>query len=61
MGSKGKEEAQKVFVDDSSTRQGNGVCILLISPQGDEIKMVVQLSFKASNNEIEYKALLTGL
>lgn len=32
-----------------------------MSPQGDEIKIVVRLYFNASNNEAEYEALLVGL
>lgn len=34
---------------------------MLISPQGDEICLIVQLNFKASNNKAEYEALLAGL
>jgi ribonuclease HI len=34
---------------------------LLISPKGEQLKYVLQILFKASNNEAEYKALLHGL
>lgn len=45
----------------SSTNEGSGVGLALISPQGEEIKLVVWLHFKAFNNEAEYEALLIGL
>lgn len=32
-----------------------------MSPQGDEIKIIVQLYFKPSNNEVEYDTLLASL
>lgn len=34
---------------------------LLISPQGDEIQVVMQLSFKAFNNKAKYMAVLASL
>lgn len=48
-------------MDVSSTKQGSGVMILLVMPLGEELRVVVQLSFKTSNNETEYKALLESL
>lgn len=51
----------KVFVDNSATRKGSGVGVLLVSPQGDEIKITIQLCFKASNKEAEYEALLASI
>lgn len=56
-----KNEVWKTFVDESSTEQGSGVGVLLLSPQGEEILVVIWLNFKASNNESEYEALLVGL
>ncbi|XP_074562424.1 uncharacterized protein LOC141818926 [Curcuma longa] len=54
------EQTWKVYVDDSSNRQGSGVGVVLISPQ-EEIRLSIRLSFRASNNEAEYVAVLTGL
>lgn len=56
-----KDEVQKVFVDGSSTKQGSSVGVWLLSPQGEELSVVARLNFKASNNEVEYDALLAGL
>ena len=35
--------------------------MLLISPDGEIIEQSIRLGFKASNNEAEYEALITGL
>ncbi|XP_073121516.1 uncharacterized protein [Henckelia pumila] len=51
----------KVYVDGFSNSEGCGVGVLLISPQGDEIRLAVRLDFRASNNEAEYEAVLIGL
>jgi hypothetical protein len=49
------------FFDGSSHKQGAGVGVLLLSPQGDQFKYMVHLDFKATNNMAEYEALLFGL
>ena len=33
----------------------------LISPEGHKIHCAIHFGFKASNNEVEYKALIVGL
>jgi hypothetical protein len=39
-----------------------GAGVVLISPQGDKLKYVLQMSFpQASNNEAEYEVLLHGM
>ena len=35
--------------------------VVLISPERETLKYAVRLQFSATNNEAEYKALLTGL
>jgi hypothetical protein len=50
-----------IFFDDSSRKQGGGIGVLLLSPQGDQFKYMVHLDFKATNNMAEYVALLFGL
>ncbi|XP_042443940.1 uncharacterized protein LOC122029047 [Zingiber officinale] len=52
------EETWRVYVDGSATRQGSDVGVLLISPQEDVLQLAVQLNFRATNNEVEYEALL---
>jgi ribonuclease HI len=48
-----------MYFDGSKRIQGAGAGVVLISPQGDKLKYVLQMSFpQASNNEAEYEALL---
>ena len=35
--------------------------MMLISPEGHKIHCTIRFGFKASNNEVEYKALIAGL
>ncbi|XP_042441316.1 uncharacterized protein LOC122026652 [Zingiber officinale] len=51
----------KVYVDGSSTRQGSGVGILLISPKKERMQLSVRLDYQATNNKAEYEALIAGL
>lgn len=50
-----------IFVDGSANNEGSGVGAILISPQGEEIKLVVRLQFRSLNNEAEYEGLSIGL
>ncbi|KAL0391487.1 UNVERIFIED_CONTAM: hypothetical protein Slati_4533800 [Sesamum latifolium] len=50
-----------VLIHGSSTIQGSGAGIVITSPQGEELEFAVKFGFKASNNEVEYKALMTGM
>jgi ribonuclease HI len=40
---------------------GAGAGVLLISPKGEQLNYVLQIHYKASNNEAEYEALIHGL
>jgi ribonuclease HI len=40
---------------------GGGTGVLFISPRGEQLKYVLQILFKVSNNEAKYAALLHGL
>jgi len=51
----------KVFVDGASSALGVGVGIIVITLKGIRLEHSFRLGFKASNNEAEYEALLTGL
>ncbi|XP_042441279.1 uncharacterized protein LOC122026610 [Zingiber officinale] len=55
------EATWRVYVDGSSTQQGSGISVLLISPHGEWMHLSVRLDFRATNNEAEYEALITGL
>jgi ribonuclease HI len=41
--------------------EGAGAGVLFISPKGEQLKYVLQILWKVSNNEAEYEALLHGL
>ena len=51
----------KVFVDDASNAKGVRVGIVIVSLEGVKLEHFLRLGFKASNNEVEYEALLAGL
>ncbi|XP_074577531.1 uncharacterized protein LOC141833939 [Curcuma longa] len=55
------DEEWKAYVDGAANKQGSGVGVVLVSPQGEEIRLAVRLGFRASNNEAEYEAVLMGL
>jgi ribonuclease HI len=40
---------------------GGGAGVLFISPKGGQLKYVLQILWKVSNNEAKYEALLPGL
>ena len=49
----------KVFMDGASSAMGAGVGIVIITPDGIRLeKHSFRLDFRASNNEVEYEALL---
>jgi ribonuclease HI len=50
-----------MYFDGSLNLEGAGVGVLLISPMGEQLKYVLQIFWKVSNNEAEYEALLHGL
>jgi ribonuclease HI len=50
-----------MYFDGSLKLEGAGAGVLLISPQGKQLKYVLQIFWKVSNNEAEYEALLHGL
>ena len=57
---KAKCEVWKLRLDGSSNQRGVGVEIVLKS-HGEIFEQSLNLGFKASNNEAEYKALINGL
>jgi hypothetical protein len=50
-----------LFFDGSLRKQGAGAGVVFLAPHGDQIKYMVHLDFKATNNMTEYEALLFGL
>ena len=59
----GMEDNKKwdVHVDGSSTQHVGGIGVVLQSPEGDKLKHKIRLQYQATNNEVEYEALLKGL
>ena len=57
------EDSKKwvVHVNSSSTQHAGGIGVVLQSPEGDKLKHKVCLQYQATNNEVEYEALLKGL
>src|SRR5207253_1605523 len=56
-----KLEYWMMYFDGSLMIEGTGASIVLISPTGERLKYVLQLHIPASNNAVEYEALLHGL
>ncbi|KAK2998543.1 hypothetical protein RJ639_023122 [Escallonia herrerae] len=50
-----------LYVDDSSAVGSSGAGIILISPKGFMVEYALRFGFQASNNEVEYEAVLTGI
>jgi hypothetical protein len=47
-----------MYFDGALNLEGAGACVLFISPQGEQLKYVLQIHYKASNNDTEYEALI---
>jgi ribonuclease HI len=50
-----------LFFDGSIRQQGGGAGVVLVDPSGDQVKYMVHIEFKATNNMAEYEALIFGL
>jgi hypothetical protein len=50
-----------MYFDGSYTLKGAGAGVVLIPPEGNPLKYVIQLDFPATNNIAEYEGLVTGL
>jgi ribonuclease HI len=50
-----------MYFNGSLKLEGAGAGVLLISPKGEQLKYVLQIFWKVSNNKAEYEALLHGL
>jgi hypothetical protein len=50
-----------LFFDGSARQQDGGARVVLIDPSVDQVKYMVHLEFKATNNMGEYEALIFGL
>ncbi|GJW36074.1 reverse transcriptase domain-containing protein [Tanacetum coccineum] len=50
-----------LFTDGSSCADGSGAGLILTNPEGAEFTYAIRFMFEATNNEVEYEALITGL
>ena len=50
-----------VFFDGSSCKQGGGIGIVIISPQGASFEFALPTEPMVTNNQAEYEAILKGL
>ena len=51
----------RVYMDGTANQKGSGVGLVLISPERITIEKSLRLRFSATNNEVEYEALLQGM
>ena len=51
----------RVYVDGASNIRGSRIKVVMISLKGVQLKKSLRLGFRASNNVVEYKALISGL
>ena len=56
-----QEELWTIHTDGLSTQKRGGAGVVITSPEEDILKYGVQLKFPVTNNEVEYKAILTRL
>ncbi|XP_076901446.1 uncharacterized protein LOC143555851 [Bidens hawaiensis] len=54
-------EKWTLYTDGVSSIEGSGAGLIIAYPQGTEYTYVIRLKFPCTNNEVEYKALITGL
>jgi ribonuclease HI len=50
-----------LFFDGSARNKKAGVGVVLIDPNGEQVKYMVLLNFEATNNMAEYEAFIFGL
>ena len=53
--------AWKIYFDGIMNQYENGIGVLLITPKGSHIPLVVKLNFKATNNMAEYEACIARM
>ena len=50
-----------MYFDESIMAPGSGARVVLISLDGSRLRYAIHLHFSASNNAVEYEALINGL
>ncbi|KAK0573477.1 hypothetical protein LWI29_008553 [Acer saccharum] len=60
------EQNKKIFkwqlcIDGSSNTHSSGAGVVVSTPEGDSVECALRFDFKATNNQVEYEALIAGL
>ena len=53
--------AWKMYFDGAVNQYGNGIGVVLITPDGSHVPLAVKLNFEATNNMAEYEACITEM
>ncbi|XP_030939990.1 uncharacterized protein LOC115964899 [Quercus lobata] len=53
--------AWKMYFDGVVSQYGNGIEVLLITPNGSHVPLAVKLNFEATNNMAKYEACIVGM
>ena len=51
----------KIYVDGAANQRGSRLGLVLVSSEKTVIEKSLKLGFSATNNEVEYEALLQGI
>ena len=51
----------KMYFDKAVNQYGNGIGILLITPEGSHIPLAINLNFEATGNMVEYEACIAKM
>ena len=52
---------RNIYTNESYNRQAGGAGVVLFFLEEDKIECMIRLKFHATNNEVEYEALIAGL
>ena len=50
-----------LYIDGAANNEGAGARVVLVSPEGHKLSSAIHFSFRATNNDAEYEALINGL
>ena len=53
--------ALKMYFDGVVNQYGNGIGVILVTPNGSHIPLAVKLNFEATNNMVEYEACIARI
>ena len=53
--------AWKMYFDGAVNQYGNGIRVVLITPNGSHVPLAIKLNFEATNNMAEYEACITEM